>query len=64
MIMLIKQLLENGPVVIHFTNGESFEISSLEVKGLPNNHTYHAVTADGTMLFFESSESINFVSSK
>lgn len=64
MIPLIKDLLEKDNfAVIHFNNGESVEISHLEIRGLPD-HTYHAVSIDGKKLFFDSSDVITFVSSK
>lgn len=64
MIPQIKKFLEEeGSVVLHFNNGESVEINSLEVWGAPN-HTYHAVSRDNKKLFFDSPDVISFVMSK
>jgi hypothetical protein len=64
MIGLIKDTLEkNGSATLHFNNGETLEIISLEVRGMPD-HTYHVTSADGTKAFFDTTNVISFVSLK
>lgn len=63
MIAWIKDLLDEGPVILHFDNGENIEIVSINVMGKPA-HTYHAVTNDGKKIIFNTPYVITFVSSK